>query len=155
MATIQCLKCGKIIQVPDNWERSATCSNCNGSFREIQKTYQPPYYSPNQPYPNYPQQQNNQNWQVPNIRRDNTNIYNQFQELGQGMRNNMPHLIIGKNKPMPNQNYPNQPVQQPIFEKPSKSRQLIKWVFWIAVSVVIGYVVYKLVFGGALFNLFK
>ena len=63
---IKCLGCGKIVDVPNNYDRQATCSNCNSNFTELN--------------------------QVPSISTSLDQIGNQFQQI----RQNIPHITIGK-----------------------------------------------------------
>ncbi len=90
-------------------------------------------------------------------------INQQFREQAVDIRNNIPHIVIGKDKPK-NYNYPNPNLcpycKRPfnlINQKPSipineadKQEKLFsnirKWGLWIVISIVIGYAIYRLLF---------
>jgi len=79
---------------------------------------------------------------------------NTFETMANDLNRNVPHIIIGKNKT----NYPNplppiRPAFKPYINQPKKNiedtyRKIVKYAMWIAISLVVGYVIYKLVFGG-------
>ncbi len=129
---IRCIKCGRIVNVPDNWNRQFTCNTCGGYFQEI-----------------------NQNYQRPGLNLDG--IGQEFSKLG-----DFPHIMVGKgiysqkpNYPYPTNNLPNLNAQNQNLAYPSQPMTFVdkyadtikKWALWICVSLIIGYAVWRIFFG--------
>ena len=89
--------------------------------------------------------------ELPNFR--NTNLSDQFKEIGQDIKSNMPHIKIGNSKPLPQQK------SEPIRPQNANSRysedkfspneliiweKLQKWGLIAAIVLVLGYAGYRL-----------
>lgn len=132
MVQIKCNGCGRILNVMPNWDRQGTCQNCGNYFSDLnQRNFQP----------------------------NRNSLNNTFNQLGNQINSNVPHLYIGSNgistkqqAPYPNQkvkpNYPPKTYQYPNFK--TKEQIIFEKVRWwglaIAVSLVIGYAVYRILF---------
>jgi hypothetical protein len=87
-------------------------------------------------------------------------IEQQFRETAGDIRNNIPRIVIGQNKPM-SPNYPNYPNKNicPYCKRPYYNTSMLptedekrdklfsnirKWGLWIVISLVLGYAIYRL-----------
>lgn len=136
MVLIECNNCRRQVKVNDHWDRNATCNVCGGFFAQIREY----------------QQQNN-----------GMHAQNTFNQLGNQIRGNMPHIMLGNNgiSTQNSQSQAKPPVYQNIpqilpptnanlspFEKEERLYRKIRSIgFIIVIALVAGYAVWRIFFG--------
>lgn len=124
---IKCLRCNRTVNVQENWDRNATCSQCGGYFQEISQQSQ--NYSVSGQF-----QQLGQKIQgVPHIILDNKRIYTQKSQP----------LI--QNYPQP-QNIPyNVPQNANLPYTKNKYDKIKEIGLWVMVTLVVSYAAYRII----------
>lgn len=126
---IECIKCKKRMKIFGEFQRNANCSTCGSYFIQI-----------------YP-------------KNDNFNLSNQFQQMGNDISANLPHIKIGKdgistkngqinrNKPPQSNNYNNPIIDKDVFT-PKQEKLLLKiknYGIILIIALVIGYALWRLI----------
>ena len=135
MAQIQCAKCKGIAFVPDNWDRNTKCGACGGYFQEVMAQQQVVY--PQQPVQQFQQQ-------------NPYNIVGNLEQAVSGIRENMPHIVLGKDglttdkNISQNKNQGRKSKEEVLVNNPPDKldqgmNQIVKWVLLISVLCVVTY----------------